>query len=151
LAQITHGARKLRLGLAAVTAACAIVLGTAVPASAALRTYKISATLGCGGALLQGTTYRPHAQADGPATIKLTSHRYWRDFWELRVGLRVGGSQTTQSLEFKPTSRTTHTFRTARGSTSLPTARYATNSRVNFTPDGRCAGLPPTYSADHRL
>lgn len=137
--------RRVKLAVFATIAAAALVGGTAVPAAAA--SYNINASLNCAGALFTGTTYRYHSS--GSASIRLTKHNWWYDVWSLRTGLRnLNGTQVTQSLQFKPTSRATHTYRTTSGSTTIPSGRYAVNARVGGTENtSGCRVFPPTFEA----
>jgi hypothetical protein len=136
------------LGVAAATAVVAALLfSNVVAAEAATKTYAISAALNCGGALFQGSTYRSHTR--GPASIVLTQNDWWQSHWSLRMGLRnKNGAQITQTLDFAPSSRTKHSFKTTGGSTTLPTGSLATNSRVNIGADGSCSLFPPSYKGN---
>lgn len=136
-------AKRIRLGVVAIAASAAIVLGSVVPASAA--SYNINASLNCVGTLYKSDTYRPHSS--GPSRIKLSQHDWWKSKWTLRTGLRVGTTQTTQTLEFPPSSRSTYKYRTNGGSTTLPSGSYAVNARVNTAGNGGCVLFPPTFKA----
>jgi len=135
--------------LAALGVAGILTMVGVLPAeAAAAKTYSISAQINCSGALYQGDTFRPHSS--GGASITLTDDSYWRSGWSLRVGLRhTDGTQITNSLEFKPSSRAKHTWETTSGSTTIPAGDLATNSRVDVGSDSAlCISFPPSYSAN---
>lgn len=138
-------AKKRRLVLGAALASVGIVLGTALPAAAA--TYNISATLNCAGALFQSDNFRPHTNNAG-ASLRLTANDWWYDVWTLRTGLRnTSGTQVTAALETAPTNRSTNSYRTSGGSTSIPGASLAVNARVGGTENtSGCRVFPPTFS-----
>jgi hypothetical protein len=111
-------------------------------------THHIQAELGCGGNLFQSGNFRSH-DAGGRASITLTKHDWWRDIWTLRIGLRNrSGVQVTQSLEFKPSSRTAHAFTASAGGLAISDASLAVNARVATNGNGSCLTFPPTFEGD---
>lgn len=138
------------LGAAAAAAVAALVITlTAAPASAA--SYSINGTLQCGGALAAYENYRPHST--GGSSIQLTRTDW---FWAgngVRFGLRTSnGVQQTQSVEFGEAERSTKSFRTNGGSTSIPGGSYAVNARVAvYNGNGSCRVFPPSFEATLNL
>jgi len=134
---------KHRVVWGALLASAAIVVGTALPASAA--TYNINASLNCAGTLFQGDTFRPHST--GGASLRLTKDDWWWDVWTLRTGLRkADGTQATATLETKPSNRNTNAYKTPGGSTSIPGGSLAVNARVGGTAQtSGCRVFPPSF------